>query len=97
MLEVYNKFGKTPNRFETENGVYKNKWRGRGTFEKWDTIKFEAEKFSGLNEKNNFRKFVYYDENDVPHFWAILHSGAMEDISSSFAAKKTMYNKFNSA
>jgi hypothetical protein len=95
MLEAYNKFGKTPSSFETENGVYKNRWRG--TFEKWDKTKVETEQFSGLNEHNRFRKFVYYDENDVPHFWAILHNGKMEDISSNLKTKKSMYNKLDSA
>ena len=91
MLSISKKWGVKPNSFETENGVYKNRWRG--TFEKWDIVKLEAEKFSGLNENNKFRKFVYYDENDVPHFWAIHHSGKMEDTSSGFKAKKSMYKK----
>jgi len=89
--EVRSKFGKNISKFEKDSdGVYRNTFRGETS--KWDKKKLESEKFSGLNGDSKFRKYVYY-VGDTPRFWAIYHSGIMDDAGASFETKQdSMYN-----
>lgn len=71
------------------DGIYRNTFRGEIT--QWNRDKLETEMWSGLDEDTTFRKRVYY-VGDKPRFWAIKHSGVM-DNRTVFQTRKSMYSK----